>query len=222
MTTQLCGFSGKLARLCYQMLVPKAVDVAQRRAELAEAVWRVIRREGLERVSVRNVAREAGSSMGALRHYFATQDDLLGFAMQLVMERARARVLDVRDAGPDPRSRAMAMIEEVLPLNPERLAEAQVWLALTARSLVDPALAALRDKCYEDLQHLCMVVVTSLLENRRTPEGKNLSLEVERLYAVIDGLALHAVTRPAATDPGWVRTVLAHHLDSLVGRDDAR
>jgi DNA-binding transcriptional regulator YbjK len=218
----LCGYGGKLAQLCYQRLVPKVVDVAQRRAELAEAVWRVIRREGLQRVSVRNVAREAGSSMGALRYYFATQDDLLGFAMQLVMERARARVLEVRHAGPDPHSRAMAMIEEVLPLDPERLAEAQVWLALTARSLVDPALAELRDKCYGDLQHLCQVAVTTLLENGRTPEEKNLRLEVERLYALIDGLALHVVTRPAAMDPRWVRTVLAHHLDSLVGRDDAR
>jgi Uncharacterized protein conserved in bacteria len=59
--------------------VPKVVDPAERRRELAEAVWRVIRRDGLEQASVRNVAREADLSMGSLRHYFATQSELMAF-----------------------------------------------------------------------------------------------------------------------------------------------
>jgi AcrR family transcriptional regulator len=41
----------------------------------------VIRRDGVAAASVRAVAREAGTSMGALRHWFATQDELLHFAM---------------------------------------------------------------------------------------------------------------------------------------------
>ncbi len=78
------------------------VDIEARRTELAEALWRVIRRDGLERASVRNVAREAGLSMGALRHYFGTQDELLAFAMRLVIERARGRMeaLDLSSCGP--------------------------------------------------------------------------------------------------------------------------
>ena len=82
------------------------VDHEQRRSELAEAGWTVIRRDGLQRASVRNVAREAGWSMGSLRHYFATQSELLCFAMQLVADRARARVRALEPA-PDPR-RAVA------------------------------------------------------------------------------------------------------------------
>jgi AcrR family transcriptional regulator len=71
--------------------MPKLVDPDQRRSELALAVWTVIRRDGLQRASVRNVAREAGLSMGSLRHYFGSQSELLCFAMQLVGDRARCR-----------------------------------------------------------------------------------------------------------------------------------
>ncbi|MDP8952326.1 MAG: TetR family transcriptional regulator, partial [Actinomycetota bacterium] len=78
--------------------MPKVVDSDARRTQIAEAVWRVILRGGLERASVRNVAREAGLSMGSLRHYFGTQAELPAFAMQLVTERVRGRIeaLDLR------------------------------------------------------------------------------------------------------------------------------
>ena len=138
--------------------------------------------------------------------------------MRLVMDRVRARVADVAHAAPDARSSAVAMLEEVLPLDAERLAEAQVWLAFTARSLVDPALAALRDRADEDLHHLCEIAVTALMDQDRAQRRQlDHSLEAERLYALVDGLALHAVTRPSATDPGRVRAVLACHLDTLTG-----
>ena len=50
--------------------MPRVVDHAVRRQELAEALWRVVRRDGVHEVSVRTVADEAGTSPGALRHYF--------------------------------------------------------------------------------------------------------------------------------------------------------
>lgn len=197
--------------------MPKVVDVPARRAELAEAVWRVIRREGLERASVRNVAREAGLSMGALRHYFGTQDELLVFAMQRVMDRARARVTEAAQPTEDARSRAVAMLEEVLPLDDERRAEAQVWLALTARSMVVPALASVRDQSYDDLQRLCHAVVDALLDDGPARPGVDVPTEVERLYALLDGLALHAVIRPRSATPELIRAVLARHLDAITG-----
>ena len=40
--------------------MPKIVDHEARRAELAEAVWRLASRDGLEAVTLRGVAAEAG------------------------------------------------------------------------------------------------------------------------------------------------------------------
>lgn len=51
----------------------KVVDAGVGRRELAEAVWRVILRDGVEGASVREVAAEAGLSSGSLKHYFGSQ-----------------------------------------------------------------------------------------------------------------------------------------------------
>jgi DNA-binding transcriptional regulator YbjK len=72
--------------------VPKVVDPVARRQEVAEAVLRVVRRDGLEQASVRNVAREAGLSMGSLRHYFASQSELMVFAFRTVVDRIESRL----------------------------------------------------------------------------------------------------------------------------------
>ena len=145
--------------------MPKVVDIEVRRRELAEALWRVIRREGLERASVRNVAREAGLSMGALRHYFGTQDELLAFAMRLVIEGARGRIEILDLSSRNPREAVERVLRETLPLDEERVAEAEVWLALTGRALVDPALHALRAESYELLEGLCRRMIGVLVES---------------------------------------------------------
>lgn len=82
----------ELARLCYERRIPSRLDHDERRTELAEAVWRLIRREGVRGASVRAVAREAGLSMGSVRYFFSTQDELLQFAMRAIITRAAARM----------------------------------------------------------------------------------------------------------------------------------
>lgn len=76
---------------CYNKAMPKQIDHEKRRKEIAEATWRVILERGMEGASARNIAKEAGLSLGALRHYFSTQDELLVFAMKLVQEKVMAR-----------------------------------------------------------------------------------------------------------------------------------
>jgi AcrR family transcriptional regulator len=194
--------------------MPKHVDPEQRRAELAEAVWTVIRRDGLQRASVRNVAREAGLSMGSLRHYFSTQGELLCFAMQLVGDRARARVRALEPA-PDPRRAAEQLLHELVPLDDERRAESEVWLAFTDRALVDPEQRAIHQRIHDELHGACATAVTLLAGAGLTAEGLDVALEASRLHALVDGLALHAVMRPEKVPPSLITAVIARHLDSL-------
>ncbi|WP_042417293.1 TetR/AcrR family transcriptional regulator [Streptacidiphilus anmyonensis] len=189
--------------------MPKIVDPEERRASVAAAVWRVVRRSGLDGVSVRTVAAEAGLSPGSLRHYFATQAEVLAFAMQLVLDRVRARVEAV-EPDPDTATAVRRVIEELLPLDAERRAEAEVWLAFTTRAQVDPALRALRDASYDALESVCGQLTDALL-----PDHPGREAEVERLYALIDGLVLHAVMRPDRATPALMRAVVDRHLTEL-------
>jgi AcrR family transcriptional regulator len=187
--------------------VPKQVDHEQRREELAAALWRLVMREGIEGASVRRVAAEAGWSTGSLRHYFQTRSELLAFAMELVVERVGARVA-APPAGLDRRAIAEWVLQQVLPLDAERRAEAQVWLAFTTLALADPALRELRDRAHEGLRGLC----ASALELIAAPASVG-DAEPERLHALIDGLALHAVLDPGVTTPERQIELLAAHLD---------
>jgi AcrR family transcriptional regulator len=194
--------------------MPRQVDPEQRRAELAEAVWTVIRRDGLQRASVRNVAREAGLSMGSLRHYFATQSELLCFAMQLVGDRARTRVRALQPAA-DPRATAERLLQELVPLDDERRAEAEVWLAFTGHALVDPGQRAIHQHIHDELNGACATALTLLADAGRTPADLDIPLEVTRLHALLDGLAVHAVMRPEQVPPERIKAVIARHLDTL-------
>jgi AcrR family transcriptional regulator len=190
--------------------MPRLVDHEQRREELAAALWRLVLRDGIEAASVRRVAAEAGWSTGSLRHYFGTQPELLAFAMELVMQRVSERVAAIARE-PDRRALAERLLHEVLPLDAERHAEMQVWLAFTARSFVEPALRELRDRAHAGLRSLCRAAADLLAAPY--PER-----EAERLHALIDGLALHAVLDPATTTPARQVELLAAELDALSAR----
>lgn len=194
--------------------MPKLVDHEARRVAIAEAVWRVIRRDGLARVSVRGVARESGLSAGSLRHVFATQSELLAFSMRLVAERIEARVRALVPSG-DVRRDAEAAIHELLPLDDDRRAEGEVWLAFAGQALVDERLRALREEVDGLLHRFYAQMIDALAAAGALPADADRHLEAERLGAVIDGLVVHALTRPDRTDPALQRAVIAHHLDSL-------
>ncbi len=53
-----------------------------RRLEVAQAAWRVIVREGLDRTSMRAIAQELGSSTGVVTHYFRDKEELILFALE--------------------------------------------------------------------------------------------------------------------------------------------
>jgi AcrR family transcriptional regulator len=191
------------------MGVPRIVDHDARRADLARAVWSVVRRAGIEHASVRTVAAEAGCSPGSLRHYFPTQSDLLTCALQAVVDRIESRLAGL-DRHPDPRRAARQILHELLPLDDERRAENEVWLAFTARALVDPALRAMHAQVDEALRETCTAIVESL-----SVGDAEVQTEGERLHAVVDGLCVHAAVNSDRLPADRIRTVIDRHLDSL-------
>lgn len=196
--------------------MPKVVDHDARRREIAAALWRVVRRDGLHTASVRTVAAEAGWSPSATRHYFASQDDLLGFALDLVDERVRARLDALRSTG-DVVSDVRAALCEVLPLDRERREDNEVWLSLSARAQTDAGLRSRRARAYDDLHGLAHSAILTLREAGLLRPGADATAETDRLHALLDGLAVHAATRPRAMTPARMQAALDVHLGDMVG-----
>ncbi|HEY3682257.1 MAG TPA: TetR family transcriptional regulator C-terminal domain-containing protein [Streptosporangiaceae bacterium] len=194
--------------------MPRTVDAGQRRTAIAEAVWRVIRRDGLEHASVRGVAAEAGLSMGSLRHWFGTQSELLAFAMRMVIDRIIDRVREC-PASDDARAFVERVLGELLPLDDDRRAESEVWLAFVARALADPDLRVLAAESDERLREACGMLLDVLARDGQFDTARDRAVETERLYALVDGLLVHAVITPGRGTAPRMRAVLARHLDDL-------
>lgn len=121
--------------------MPRKVDHRERRTQIADALMRVAAEHGLEAVSLRHVAAEAGVSAGMVQHYFRTKDEMMTFAMDVVRDRSEARVsAAVQALGPDPTPRQLlrALITSLLPLDGESRADGRVALAFLAYRAVRP------------------------------------------------------------------------------------
>ncbi|MFI9814386.1 TetR/AcrR family transcriptional regulator [Saccharothrix variisporea] len=193
--------------------MPKVVDPEARRRAVAEAVFRVVRAQGLEQASLRNVAEEAGLAIGSVRHYFTDHDELLSFALDELIARVErrvfARVDEIRDATTSQQRRAGVeeLLGELLPLDADRHDEAVVWLEFSQAARTRPTLRPAARRLYEGIR----MIVGRVLERSGVPGEE----EVERLAALLDGLAVNAVLQPDLMTPAKIRAVLRRHLDGL-------
>jgi AcrR family transcriptional regulator len=124
--------------------MPKKVDRQARRTLIADALMRVAADRGLEAVSLRHVATEAGVSAGMVQHYFRTKDEMMAFALDVVRDRNQARVTEVTGRlGDDPPARLLlrALIAALLPLDDDSRDDGRVALAFLAYTTVRPEIA---------------------------------------------------------------------------------
>lgn len=224
--------------------MPKIVDHDARRAELAQALWRVVARSGLDSASVRVVAAESGWSVGAVRYYFSTQAELARFAMEAMARSVTGRIValyadesghrrssaDPTDLEPadlaDPaarRARALETLAQLLPLDEDRRVEVLVWLEFVARARFDPSLDEPRSLAWEGSRHLTRLALADAagLELPRLdgstlpPAAEEASLD---LHLTVDGLAVQATTYPEQWPPEQQLAALERSLDRAVAR----
>ncbi|TYC05077.1 TetR family transcriptional regulator [Micromonospora sp. WP24] len=164
--------------------MPKKVDHHERRTLIADALMRVAARQGLEAVSLRHVATEAGVSSGMVQHYFRTKDEMMAFAMAVVRERNQARVTEaIAQLGeePPPRLLLRTMFVTILPLTEESRADGRVALAFLAYTAVRPeAATGLR----ADTRELTGFVASLLPGPRRQERAAG-------LLALMEGLGVY-------------------------------
>jgi AcrR family transcriptional regulator len=193
--------------------MPKVVDHENRRRELASAVWRLILRQGIEGVSIRDVAAEAQWSSGALRHYFTTKEELLSFALRLVIDRVVAR-LSAGPRGKSPRDAVRHILRELLPLDADRRAETAIWFAFANRSLTDRRIAEELELIFVGTRDLCRRLAHDLDRYGNLAPGRDPDQEAARLHALIDGLAVQGLLGQLDTDA--IDAILDSHLAELI------
>lgn len=194
--------------------MPKIVDHEKQRQLVADAAIRLIKKGGLEHATVRNIAVEAGLSVGSMRHYFSTQVDLFTFCMNIFIGRVQERVGNMQ-LGNDPFTGLQAILMEFLPFDEDRKMEMEVWLSFTAKTLVHPGLQAVSEQMYEGIRGVVKFVLEQLVAYKLAKPNLNLNLETYKLSALMDGLAVHLITQPEHVTHSMAEQIINEHLHSL-------
>lgn len=170
--------------------MPKRVDHEQRRRQIAEALWRLASEHGLEDVTLRRVAAEAGVSTRLVQYYFGTRDELLTKALDILNldSERQAQELIAAEGEPTPRGVLRAVLTEMLPLDERRRTRFLVHLAYFVRALSDDSLAT----AFRDSPALLETTIADVISwGQRTgevPADLNPVPEAELLLNSIDGL----------------------------------
>lgn len=192
--------------------MPKIVDHELRKKQIAEASWRVIQEQGMEGATVRNIAKEAGLSLGALRHYFSTQDELLEFAMNLVIERVTKRIKKIALKELPPKEKVLQILLEIVPTDTESMAEMEVWFSFIAYARhKKEGYDAQQEGIYDGIRNLILY----LDQEKILRKNLNKEMEMERLYSLVDGTAMHALLEPKRLGKDQIYELFVYHLDSL-------
>jgi TetR/AcrR family transcriptional regulator, transcriptional repressor of bet genes len=195
--------------------MPKVVDHEERRAELGAAVWRLAARDGLEAVTVRRVAEEAGFSTGAVVHYFADKEELLLFAFGTVADRVRARLANAAEHTTEPLELARTWLVEALPTDREHQAEVRVWFAFLGLALTRPALARVQRLTYRAWRGRVADLLREAQERGDVRADVDPSAAATALVALVDGLSIQATFEPRALSAARQAELVDRQLDAL-------
>lgn len=202
--------------MCYDWVMEKINKFEVQREKIVRATWAVIRREGLENASVRNVAQEANLSVGSLRHYFSTQSDLLVYSMELIRKKSDERIEAMRLFGNGPSIEdILEVLRQFLPLDLERKLEMEVWLSFSSKALVDEAIRAKCQELLENSYQMLRTILELLIFLKEAREDLDIDVEVIRLYALLEGMSYHCIMLPDKFTPEIIKHVLHEHLQTL-------
>jgi len=118
--------------------MPKLVDHAQRRDEIALVACRVVAEHGFDQASMVRIAREAGYTTGMLAHYFDSKQEIIIAALRLILRRIEERLLRREPAASAPE--LLTLLTEALPVDAHRRIECAFWATFWGQVSADKRL----------------------------------------------------------------------------------
>src|SRR5262245_47877524 len=185
-----------------------------RYAEIVDAAIRVIARDGLLGASLRAIAREIGYITGVVMHYFKDKEELLLVAAEAVFgpyEKLLAEALLMEDSFEGLRRIC------VIPLPTTRAKQLipRIYAHALASAETEPAFAEVCRKRYAAIRQGLQTLLANGQKNGAFRADFEPSMQCDVLCALIDGLALHAVSEPARFPPARIVALVTQELEKL-------
>ena len=165
--------------------MPAIVDHDARRLEIADAVGRLVVRAGVQAVTIRATAQEAGFSTAVIAHYFRNKEDLMNFTYLAARDRTTSRVERAQRAGMS----VFDCLKECLPTNERYRGDWAVWFGLWGMANGSPELEAERRRGVAEADDLFVQVLQAAKDRGELRETVNCKAQALRLMVLVNGIA---------------------------------
>jgi DNA-binding transcriptional regulator YbjK len=194
--------------------MPKIVDHDERRRVIVEALWRVVARDGAHEVSVRHVAAEAGMPKSSIGHYVGTMPQLMGLAVDQLIEANTDYILalDLLELDPEKVTEALYTL---VPVSERRRHMSGVWLLLVAQASADPEFAEVLHRLNASVAEGVRELLMGMSQQGLLHASRDIDTETRRLHALIDGLSVQCMTDPELRSEAQVRAILRSEVAVL-------
>ena len=191
--------------------MPKIIDHEKKKKQIIQYAYDSIAENGAKGSTVRQIAKLAKMTPGQIRYYFPSHSELLQAVMSTVEIKVRRKIEAIFESE-DLKAidKAKVSLLTVLPLDKERLADMEVWMAFRydtheyGQSTLD-----------DGLDQLCHSVLTLLNDNHLLKDDLNIHLQSMKLHALIDGLALHKLLNPNQTTSEDIQLIVDEEITRL-------
>lgn len=207
----------------------RRTDHSERRQAFAAAALRVIMRAGVGGLTVREVAKEAGFTTGALTHYFRSKDQVLieasEYSAQLVRTRMERKALQG-----DALSALRGVVEEALPITRAVRGYWRIWFGFWERAAYNPAVAKVMRARYEEWLGRLAVLIRRAQSEGAAPATFDADQAAQELVALVDGISVQvllgagqiAAARQRQIIDNWIGLMVAGHAgNGARSADDA-
>jgi AcrR family transcriptional regulator len=202
--------------------LPKRVDHDERRRQLTGALLRIAATRGLQAVTMREVAAEAGVSLRLVQYYFTDKRTLLDAGLAELAARLDRRVkARAAAAGGSPTVRQVfeLVLGAVLPADEPSRHDQLAWTAYYAAALTDPAFAdaAAGAMAYPDaLEDFLTARLAAAQQAGDLDPARAPRTEVAALLALANGLTSSVLAGQRTHEQA--AAVLEYALDGLFAR----
>jgi AcrR family transcriptional regulator len=196
--------------------MPRRVDHDERRRHLTAALLRIASTRGLQAVSMREVAAEAGVSLRVVQYYFTDKKTLMLSGITELAARLDRRVRERAAAigtGLPPRTVFDVVLGAILPTDDDSRADQLAWTAYYAAGLTDPAEAVDGRYAPDALERWLTGVLAKAVEAGDVPSGVDPRIEVVSLLALTNGLVSSVLGRQRDVEDAL--RVVRYRLDRL-------
>jgi len=194
--------------------MPKVVDHDAQRVKFAEAAMGLIAQHGLEGVTMRAVAAEAGLSYGSLFHYFSSKDDLLMHIVRHTAELQARRINALTSQGSGLKALEQLLCDDAIITESTR-GDWMVWVTFLYKAALQQSFAEMHAELIEGWLARIRLLLKDAQDMGEIRRNLDVDFEAKAIWAYSAGIGQLSLLHSEMLPVDVQKQLISAYLDKL-------